>query len=159
METCTSCHRPIEDAAEAWPGANGTICQGCWERDSSDMFWVAVKDLEPTGVPDQYRRADLADDIAAWYIATYGANAPARYRGLADQLVREVEGLIAKPDDATEVADVCIVALAVLGRMRVYAAERGIDLPAVIAEKFAVVRSRDQRARDLAKGVPFVEGE
>jgi hypothetical protein len=33
--TCTNCLSPHED----WPGKNGLLCQDCWEKESSQMFW------------------------------------------------------------------------------------------------------------------------
>lgn len=37
------------------------LCQDCWEAQVDATWWEQVKDLEPTGYPDEYRRVARED--------------------------------------------------------------------------------------------------
>jgi len=41
---CSACSEPIYDPAERWPAATtGTVCQMCWEAQSSRLWWAMVR--------------------------------------------------------------------------------------------------------------------
>jgi hypothetical protein len=60
MTTCNTCSSAIPHPAEEWPDGNGgTICQECWETQSSRMWWAVV-------VPLDQADALGASGTAAW---------------------------------------------------------------------------------------------
>lgn len=64
--TCRKCKLDF-DPTESTGGVEGIeLCQDCWEAHADAEWWEAVKDLEPTGYPDEYRRvAPMQSDQAA----------------------------------------------------------------------------------------------
>ena len=43
-DACAICSELIADPAERWPGvAGGTVCQVCWETESSRSWWAMVR--------------------------------------------------------------------------------------------------------------------
>jgi len=50
-ELCAVCSEPIPDPAERWPAfTTGTLCQQCWEAQSSRLLWAMVPLLPEEGV-------------------------------------------------------------------------------------------------------------
>jgi hypothetical protein len=48
--TIPSCSEPIPDPAERWPAfTTGTVCQMCWEAQSSRLWWAMVRLLPEEG--------------------------------------------------------------------------------------------------------------
>jgi hypothetical protein len=48
--SCSDCKALIPDPAERWPSATaGTICQECWEDQSSRLWWAMVRLLPEDG--------------------------------------------------------------------------------------------------------------
>lgn len=46
ISTCSSCAALVPDPAERWPDeTDGTVCQECWEAQSSRLWWAAVLPL------------------------------------------------------------------------------------------------------------------
>lgn len=44
IPSCSACSEPIPDPAERWPDwGNGTVCQLCWEAQSSRLWWAMVR--------------------------------------------------------------------------------------------------------------------
>jgi hypothetical protein len=44
IPSCSACSEPIPDPAERWPSfAAGTVCQVCWEAQSSRLWWAMVR--------------------------------------------------------------------------------------------------------------------
>jgi hypothetical protein len=44
IPSCSACSEPIPDSAERWPAATaGTVCQVCWEAQSSRLWWAMVQ--------------------------------------------------------------------------------------------------------------------
>lgn len=56
---CRECHQ-IKPQNEFWDVPD-RLCQMCWEDECDRGWWEAVKDLEPTGYPDEYRRVARED--------------------------------------------------------------------------------------------------
>jgi hypothetical protein len=52
MTTCNTCSSAIPDPAERWPGrgSGGTLCQECWEAESSASWWATVRALDEAGL-------------------------------------------------------------------------------------------------------------
>lgn len=60
MKSCSGCSIEVSDPAEQWPdGANGILCQDCWETESDTMWWI---------IAQAYDQADLLESsgTAAW---------------------------------------------------------------------------------------------
>ena len=55
---CSRCQQPFEDACDTWPSSTPglSICTSCWEIETGDEWCGMMRSLEPTGVPDEYRR-------------------------------------------------------------------------------------------------------
>jgi len=51
IPSCSACSEPIPDPAERWPVfTTGTVCQQCWEAQSSRLWWAMVRLLPEEGV-------------------------------------------------------------------------------------------------------------
>ena len=52
IPACSRCADRVPDPAERWPdAADGTLCQECWEGQSSRLWWAMVR-LLPSGEVD-----------------------------------------------------------------------------------------------------------
>lgn len=93
-------------------------------------------------------RVGVQSKIGAWHVETYGATSPDRIYGLYSKLDEETAELLDADDRHApeEAADCVIVLFALAHRM-------GFDLMEEVAKKFEIVRNRDQRGRDIAKGL------
>ena len=52
IPSCSACTEPIPDPAERWPAfasASDTVCQVCWEAQSSRLWWGMVQLLPEDG--------------------------------------------------------------------------------------------------------------
>jgi len=58
-QRCKECDEPFRPCDST--GSDLGLCQNCWEALSANDLWKEVKDLEPTGYPDEYRRVSGGD--------------------------------------------------------------------------------------------------
>jgi hypothetical protein len=44
IPSCSACSEPISSIAERWPSfTTGTVCQVCWEAQSSRLWWQLMQ--------------------------------------------------------------------------------------------------------------------
>ena len=72
IPSCSACSEPIPDPAERWPAfPSGTVCQVCWEAQSSRLWWAMVQLLSPpippamTATPQTKHFPDLGFTVCA----------------------------------------------------------------------------------------------
>jgi NTP pyrophosphatase (non-canonical NTP hydrolase) len=99
---------------------------------------------------------DLQTRIGEWLVATFGPNDPHsnQVSEVRRKLDEEVEEFRSSQGEHSreEAADIVIVLLN-------FAHRSDFDLMAEVERKFAIVKARrDQRARDIERGIPCGEG-
>ena len=94
------------------------------------------------------------DMIGNWHVTTYGRE-PMSATRMVDKWKEEARELLDELRNGTrtekiheEMADCAILLLAMAHR-------EGVELESLITAKFDIVRNRDQKARDIERGIPM----